>query len=99
MSFNQPPPAHNFRWLFWAAALGIAGLAVGLAACAQRDAAAASFEVVAVYPHDSNAFTQGLAIEAGRLYEGTGQYGASTVRRVDLASGRPEKQRALNPRY
>jgi glutamine cyclotransferase len=99
MPSNQAPPAQRFRWLFWAAALGIAGLSVGLAACAQREAAAASFEVVAAYPHDSNAFTQGLAIEGGRLYEGTGQYGASTVRRVDLASGRPEKQRALNPRY
>jgi glutamine cyclotransferase len=99
MSSNHARPAYDFRWRFWAVALAIAGLAVGLPACAQREAAAATFEVVAVYPHDSNAFTQGLAIEAGRLYEGTGQYGASTVRRVDLASGRPEKQRALNPRY
>ena len=45
------------------------------------------------------AFTQGLAIEAGRLYEGTGLYGASTVRRVNLMSGRAEKQRALGERY
>ena len=57
------------------------------------------FAVVAVYPHDPSAFTQGLAIEGGQLYEGTGQYGASTLRRVDLASGRPEKQRALGPQY
>ncbi|HUQ51465.1 MAG TPA: glutaminyl-peptide cyclotransferase [Gammaproteobacteria bacterium] len=80
----------------------MAVIAVGLAAWPQLGArrdAAASFEVVAAYPHDPNAFTQGLAIEAGRLYEGTGQYGASTVRRVDLQSGRPEKQRALNQRY
>jgi glutamine cyclotransferase len=88
----------------WALGLGVAALAVGLAAWpqlgARRDAAAAAgFEVVAAYPHDSSAFTQGLAIEAGQLYEGTGQYGASTVRRVDLRSGRPDKQRALNQRY
>jgi glutaminyl-peptide cyclotransferase len=99
MSSNQALAARTRRWLSWGAALGVAGLAAALAACAQSAAEAASFEVVAVYPHDANAFTQGLAIEAGRLYEGTGQYGASTVRRVDLASGRPEKQRALNPRY
>ncbi len=99
MSFNQAPAAHGRRWLVFASAIGLAASAVGLTACAQRDAAAAGFEIVAVYPHDPSAFTQGLAIEAGRLYEGTGQYGASTVRRVDLATGRPEKQRALNPRY
>jgi len=39
------------------------------------------------------------AIEAGKLYEGTGLYGASTVRRVNLMSGRAEKQRALGERY
>jgi glutamine cyclotransferase len=99
MSSNQAFAARGGRWPLWAAAFGLASFALGLAACAQRDAAASGFQVVAAYPHDSNAFTQGLAIEAGKLYEGTGQYGASTVRRVDLATGRPEKQRALNQRY
>lgn len=55
-----------------------------------------TFDVVASYLHDSGAFTQGLAIHDGSLYEGTGQYGASTLRRVDLASGRIEKSIALS---
>lgn len=38
-------------------------------------------------PHDSTAFTQGLLWHAGALYESTGQYGESTVRRVDPESG------------
>jgi glutamine cyclotransferase len=95
-------PSNRRRWLVWAFGVGVAAVAIGLAAWPQlgaRREAAAGFEVVAAFPHDSNAFTQGLAIEAGRLYEGTGQYGASTVRRVDLQSGRTEKQRALNERY
>jgi glutamine cyclotransferase len=91
------------RRLNWLVALVAAGVVIGVAAWAQlggrRAPPSAGFEIVAVYPHDPAAFTQGLAIEAGQLYEGTGQYGASTVRRVDLESGRPEKQRALNPRY
>lgn len=91
------------RWPKWLAVGVAVAVAVGLAAWAQlgakRAPAALGFKVVAAYPHDPNAFTQGLAIDAGRLYEGTGLYGASTVRRVDLASGRPEKQRALNMRY
>jgi glutamine cyclotransferase len=102
MSQPAASSAPRRRWLAWAMGLGFAALAVGLAAWAQlgqRRASATGFEVVAAYPHDANAFTQGLAIHDGKLYEGTGQYGASTIRRVDLKSGRPEKQRALNQRY
>lgn len=91
------------RYLKWFAAGAVAVVAVGIAAWAQlgahRAPEVAGFKVVAAYPHDPKAFTQGLAIEAGRLYEGTGLYGASTVRRVNLMSGRAEKQRALGERY
>jgi glutamine cyclotransferase len=91
------------RHLKWLAAGVVAAAAVAVATWAQlgtsRVPAVAGFKVVAAYPHDPAAFTQGLAIEAGQLYEGTGQYGASTVRRVDLTSGRPERQRALGARY
>jgi len=45
-------------------------------------------EVVRVFPHDPQAFTQGLAFARGMLYEGTGLHGQSTVRRVALESGR-----------
>jgi glutamine cyclotransferase len=93
-------PRRQLRWLLVGV---VAAVAVAVVAWAQlgshRAPAVAGFTVVAAYPHDPTAFTQGLAIEAGQLYEGTGQYGASTIRRVDLASGRPEKQRALGPRY
>jgi glutamine cyclotransferase len=91
------------RYLKWLAAGAVAVAAVGIAAWAQlgshRAPEVAGFKVVAAYPHDPAAFTQGLAIEAGKLYEGTGLYGASTVRRVNLTSGRAEKQRALGERY
>jgi len=53
-------------------------------------------EVVATYPHDSEAFTQGLVIHDGRLFEGTGQYGRSSLREVDLESGRVERLAPLN---
>jgi glutaminyl-peptide cyclotransferase len=99
----MPATSAPRRHLKWLTAGVVAAVAVGVAAWAQlgarRTPATAGFTVVAAYPHDPAAFTQGLAIEAGQLYEGTGQYGASTVRRIDLTSGRPEKQRALGPRY
>jgi glutamine cyclotransferase len=46
------------------------------------------YRVVHVYPHDSSAFTQGLVMVDGMLYEGTGLNGRSSVRAVDLATGR-----------
>lgn len=45
-------------------------------------------EIVAVYPHDVNAFTEGLALDGDHLYESTGQYGQSTLREVDLKTGK-----------
>jgi len=57
------------------------------------------YEVVAVYPHDPNAFTQGLLFDEGVLYEGTGLYGESTLRRVDLATGQVEQQSAVAAQF
>lgn len=51
-----------------------------------------NLKVVGSYPHDTNAFTQGLVFEDGFLYEGTGQYGESTLRKVDPTSGKVLKQ-------
>ncbi|HEV8628978.1 MAG TPA: glutaminyl-peptide cyclotransferase [Thermoanaerobaculia bacterium] len=48
--------------------------------------------VVARHPHDATAFTQGLLWHGGKLYESTGLYGRSSLRRVDLASGRVEER-------
>ncbi len=45
------------------------------------------FEVINAYPHDPNAFTQGLVYRDSVLYEGTGLNGASTLRRVALETG------------
>jgi glutamine cyclotransferase len=47
-----------------------------------------SYRVVKSYPHDTNAFTQGLEYHNGFLYEGTGMVGRSSVRKVDLATGK-----------
>jgi len=46
------------------------------------------FRVIKTYPHDRSAFTQGLEYRDGVLYEGTGMTGRSSVRKVELATGR-----------
>jgi len=52
-------------------------------------------EVLERYPHDAAAFTQGLELHDGTLYEGTGQYGESELRIVDLDSGEVRQRVSL----
>lgn len=46
------------------------------------------FRIVNEYPHDAEAFTQGLFFDGRDLFESTGLHGRSSVRRIDLASGK-----------
>lgn len=55
-----------------------------------------SYSVVNRYTHDPDAFTQGLAYENGYLYESTGMRGSSTLRRVELESGRVLQRYSLS---
>ncbi len=48
-----------------------------------------TFTIDAVYPHDKQAFTQGLEFYNGKLYEGTGEPNQSSLRIVDIKSGIP----------
>lgn len=56
-------------------------------------------EIVAVYPHDTAAYTQGLVFLGGVLFESTGLYGASSVRRVELATGKVAQEVKLPNSY
>lgn len=55
--------------------------------------------VVARYPHDPTAFTQGLLYHEGYLYESTGRRGQSSLRKVDVSTGRVEQMRRMPPEY
>ena len=57
------------------------------------------YTVVKVFPHDKSAFTQGLVIEYGRLFESTGQEGSSWIAEVDIASGKQDKKVILDDSY
>jgi glutamine cyclotransferase len=46
-----------------------------------------TYKIINTYPHDQNAFTQGLAFENGTMYEGTGLNGRSALRVVELETG------------
>lgn len=47
-----------------------------------------TYEIINTFPHDRKAFTQGLVFENGVLYEGTGLPGRSTLRKVELETGK-----------
>ena len=51
------------------------------------------------YPHDPTAFTQGLAYHEGFFYEGTGLYGRSSLRRVNVEDGEILDRRDLSKEF
>ena len=80
------------KWLLIAGVL-LAG------ACSQAQVKQYGIKVVKEYPHRTDAYTQGLFFQDGILWETTGQYGESTIRTVDLASGEPTQLKKLNSKY
>jgi glutamine cyclotransferase len=70
-------------------------LLAGTPAAAQP--AALRVQVLASYPHDANAFTQGLQLHDGALYESTGLVGRSSLRQVELETGTVLRQKDLPP--
>ncbi len=61
--------------------------------------AADTYRIVHVYPHDPQAFTQGLIYLNGHLYESTGREGRSTLRMDDLETGRVLQSLPLPAKY
>ncbi len=57
------------------------------------------YRVIHEYPHDSDAFTEGLVFVDGVLYEGTGLQGRSSVRKVDLITGEVRQMTMLPDAY
>jgi glutaminyl-peptide cyclotransferase len=69
------------------------------AAPPKKTAPVAGYKVVKVYPHDRQAFTQGLQYLDGVLYEGTGQNGQSGIRKVKLETGEVLQHQPLDAKY
>jgi glutamine cyclotransferase len=79
-------------------------LAVALAACAPAPVSAATapvggYTVVKAYPHDTNAFTEGLFYRDGFIFESTGLKGRSFIRKWNLETGVSEQERIVDSRY
>ncbi len=57
------------------------------------------YKVIKTFPHDTSSYTEGLVMKDGRLFEGTGLYGHSTVRENDLATGKAIREVRPDPIY
>jgi glutamine cyclotransferase len=57
------------------------------------------YKVVKEFPHDDNAYTQGLFFNEGFLYEGTGQKGFSSLRKVEIETGKVLQKHSLDDKY
>ena len=58
-----------------------------------------TFEIINIYPHNTNAFTQGLVFDNNVLYEGTGRYYQSSLRKIELKTGEILKILRLDNKY
>lgn len=58
-----------------------------------------SYTIINTYPHDNQAFTQGLEFHRDTLYEGTGRYGISSLRKTDYKTGKVYQQITLANKY
>jgi glutaminyl-peptide cyclotransferase len=56
-------------------------------------------KIVKTYPHDIKSYTQGLIFEDGIMYEGTGQYGQSVLRKIDFETGKIIAELSIPAQY
>jgi glutamine cyclotransferase len=80
-------------------AIVMAGLSGWLKAQVPSATPVYGYRVVHVYPHDPEAFTQGLEFRGGFLYEGTGLNGRSSIRKVALETGKVLQQAPVGSQY
>lgn len=72
---------------------------VGDAPASNAPAPKYGYQILNIFPHDSNAFTQGLILVDGKLLESTGQEGSSSLRSVELETGKVLKKVDVPPPY
>ena len=83
----------------WVAIISSIFLLFSTTSCEQKEVLVYVPEIINVYPHNSNAFTQGLLFYNDKFYESTGLKGHSTLREIDLETGQVIKHVSLANKY
>lgn len=79
--------------------LTLFAMAFSLLSCSDAAVREYKLEIVSEYPHDTDSYTQGLFFHRGEMYETTGLNGKSTLRKVDLQTGKPIKKLDFDRKY
>lgn len=72
----------------WWRVMGVLMVCTATLVAQRRPAPVQAVKVIATFPHDPSSFTQGLVFADGQLYESTGLVGESTLRRVEISTGK-----------
>lgn len=88
-----------FLWFIFIGSIVGSMVVLGLLRMPPSQAPVYTYEVIGTYPHDPAAFTQGLLLENGKLYESTGRLKQSSVRIVNLETGKPLVKKDLPDVY
>ncbi|MCW5910368.1 MAG: glutaminyl-peptide cyclotransferase [Cyclobacteriaceae bacterium] len=95
----------SYRIVTWVVGLGVFGLLFSCssdkekAQTSEADTLRINYAIRSLWPHDPEAFTQGLLIHNGELYESTGQHGTSWIGVVDINTGKVDKKVVLDKQY
>lgn len=89
----MPPEMRNLS------KIALAALCLLLCACSGAQVKQYRVKVLKEYPHQRDAYTQGLFFHDGTFYETTGQFGSSSLRTVDLESGTPLTNQRFGQKY
>lgn len=87
VSMESTLPLHQVRRKWWLVSCRFVILFLAAAELGWSQTPVCTYEVINTYPHDDDAYTQGLLFEGGELFESAGRYGESSLRRVDLETG------------
>jgi len=99
---GKPKGLHSFLLLTLFAVISLLGLTrrtTPITAAPALDVPVYSYTVISQYPHDPAAFTQGLVYQDGIFYEGTGLNGQSSLRKVEVATGKVLQQINMPSQY
>jgi glutamine cyclotransferase len=85
-------------WIPISVCLGVGGLAI-ISGGAISSLPVQNAELVNAFPHDPGSFTQGLVVQGETVYEGTGHYGKSKLRKLDLRTGTVQQEVDLHQSF
>ena len=58
-----------------------------------------SYSIITTFPHDTSAYTEGLLVYKGELYESAGNYGSSKLKKLDIKTGKSVQEVSLDKKY